>query len=253
MSYDYNTISSNCDHAQTFERYIVNATDLRTLNYVGDTSINMRAPINGRDLLKVFIGGELVDIDDPVYGYQLLIDNDRIQEPGVAFYKIVFIQEVRLIIPLIEVSYSTLRPYCVRCNGIGKFNDFEPASGGSFIKLNGNLKLAQKCLKFILTSRCAFYPSFTCRIKDFIGMKYGLTVTDSDIASEVTNALNTVKSIQLAQRSVQSLDPPEILNDIVSVSAMLDSNDPTLVNVAIVVSSFAGTTTPLNFQLRATA
>lgn len=252
MAYDFNTLSSTCNHAQTFERYVINSSDLRTLNYVGNLSENMRAPINGQALVQIFIGGKLVSINDPIYGYQLIRDTSRIADPGVLFYKILFNQEVRLIIPLIEVSYTTLKPYCMKCNGIGKLNDFEPASGGSFVKLNGNLKLAQKCLKFILTSRCAFYPSFTCRIKDFIGMKYGLTVTDSDIASEITNALNTVKQIQLAQRSVQALDLPEILLDIVSVTAVLDVNDPTLVNVSATVSSYAGQTTPLNFSLKAT-
>ena len=252
MSYDFNTLSSICDHSQTFERYVINPDDLRTLNYVGDTSIDMRAPINGQSLVKVYIGGELVDINSSVYGYQLLRDNNRLQDQGVTFFKIVFNQEVRLITPLIEVSYNTLQPYCIKCSGIGKLNNFEPATGGSFIKVNGNLKLAQKCLKFILTSRDAFYPTFTCRIKDFIGMKYGLTVTDSDIAAEITNGLNIVKQIQLAQRSVQSLDPPEILLDIVSVVAKLDPNDPTLVNVAVIVSSYSGQTVPLNFSLKAT-
>jgi hypothetical protein len=252
VSYDFNTLLSVCDHSQTNERYVINSEDLRTLNYAGDTSIDMRAPINGQSLVKVYIGGVLVNITDPVYGYQFLKDTNRIQEEGITFYKIVFNEEVRLITPLIEVSYNTLQPYCIKCSGIGKLNDFEPATGGSFIKVNGNLKLAQKCLKFILTSRDAFYPSFTCRIKDFIGMKYGLTVTDSDIAAEITNALNIVKQIQLAQRSVQSLDPPEILLDIVSVVAKLDASDPTVVNVSATISSYSGSTVPLNFSLKAT-
>jgi hypothetical protein len=253
MSYDYNTLPEVCDHSITFERYIVDPSDLVTLNYAADTSMNMRGPINGMALVQLYIGGELADIDNPVYGYQILKDTSRVEDPGVNFYKIVFNQEVRLITPLIEVSYNTLQPFCLRCNGIGVLNDFEPSTARTFTKINGNLKLAQKCLKFILTSRCAFYPTFTCRIKDYIGQKYGVTVTDSDIATQITNALNTVKQIQLAQRQIQALDLPEILRDIVSVSAVLDPNDPTLVDVSAVVSSYTGDTMPLNFSLKATS
>ncbi len=253
MSYDFNTISEACDHSITNERYVVSPDDLRTLTYAADTFENMRAPINGQAVVKVFIQGNLVNPASLVYGYQILKDTNRLVDPGVQFYKIVFNREVRIYKPLIEVSYITLQPYCLRCNALGVLNDFEPNSSGVFAKINGNLKLAQRALKFILTSRCAFYPTFTCRMKDFIGKKYGFTVTDSDIAQEITNALDNMKSIQLAQQQIQSLDPPEILRDIVSVQAAQSSSDPTLVNVAAVVSSYAGQTTPLNFSLKATS
>jgi len=252
MSYDFSTLSEPCDHVQIFERYIINPSDLRTLNYAGNTFENVRAPINGTTLVKVYVGGSLINANDPVFGYQIIKDTNRLEDPGVNFYKIVFDKEVRLVVSLIEVSYSTLQPFCIKCNGLGILNDFEPTSGGIIAKINGNLKLVQKCLKFILTSRCAFYPSFTSRIKDFIGRKFGFTVTDSDIASEITKALGLVKQIQLAQRTIQSLDLPEILRDIVSVRAVQDPTDPTIVNVSVTVSSFNGQTMPLNFSLKAT-
>jgi hypothetical protein len=253
MSYDFNTSLMVCDHSQSNERYIISPSDLRTLNYVGNTAINQRAPINGTDQVKVYIQGNLVNINDSIYGYQVIKDTNRILEAGVIFYKIVFNREVRLFNPLIEVSYLTQKLFCLKCNGIGRLNNFEQNSGGVLAKIGGNLKLYQRALKFILTSRCAFYPSFTCRIKDFIGQKYGFTITDSDIASEVTRVLDSMKQIQLAQRTIQTLDLPEILKDIVSVSADLDPNDPTLVNISATVSSYSGQTMPLNFSLKATS
>lgn len=252
MSYDFNTIAEACDHAQTNERYIISPSDLRTLQYVGNPAENMRAPINGQAVVKVYIQGNLVDPASPVYGYQILRDVNRVDDSTV-FFKIVFNREVRLIKALIEVNYITLKQFCLKCSATGSVNDFEPGVTGSLTRINGNLKLAQRSLKFILTSRCAFYPSFTCPIKDFIGKKYGFTVTDSDIASAITTALDSLKNIQLAQRGVQALDPPEILRDIVSVQALQDVNDPTVVHVSAIVSSYAGQTMPLNFSLKSTS
>jgi hypothetical protein len=128
-------------------------------------------------------------------------------------------------------------------------NDFKPTSTG-FLHVVQNVKLAQKALKWILTSNCPFYPNFTCALKSYIGQKLGIQLTDTDIQAVVLNALTQMQSVQRAQSTVQSLDPAEILKDIISVNATIDPDDPTTVIVSALCSSYTGATTPLGFTLR---
>ena len=97
-------------------------------------------------------------------------------------------------------------------------------------------------MKFVLTSRCSFYPQFTCRIKDYIGKKFGVSITEEDISSQVIDALQNLKSIQSAQRTVQTLDPKEMLKDITGISTVM--LDPTAVSVECSVTSYGVSSNP---------
>jgi hypothetical protein len=261
MSFDYNVIIRDpqthlpigaCNHEISFERYVVNNDDFRTLNYLGQPGINFRAPINGADTVQMWIGGEKVEPDDPVYGWSLLLDPNRVQAPDQndIFYKVVFNQPVRIVNPLIEVSYVTRQAYCLKCSGLGYLNDLKISVSGDPLQIVQTNKLVQKALKWILTSQCSFYPSFTCALKSYIGKKLGIQLTENDIQAAVLNALSTMQQVQQAQGTVQTLDPAEILKDIVSVTAVIDDTDPTVVRVSAEVSSYAGTTAPLGFTVR---
>jgi hypothetical protein len=260
MSYDYNVVVVDprsrapigaCDHSISFERYVVNSDDFRTLNYLGNPAINMRAPINGTETVQIWVGGEEAQKNDPTYGWSVVLDSQRVQSPNSndIFYKIVFNKNVRLVVPLIEVSYITRQQYCMKCSGLGVLNDFK-ISSGNFWHVTQTDKLGQKALKWILTSQCSFYPSFTCILKNYIGKKLGIQLTEADIQTSVVNALSLMQQVQQAQGTVQNLDPSEILKDIVSVTAVIDPNDPTVVRINAVVSSYSGTTAPLGFTVR---
>ncbi len=262
MSYDYNVLMFDpmtrlpigaCDHQQSFERYVVNQTDFRTLNYASDTSINMRAPINGSSAVKIWIAGEQIKVTDPVYGWQVVLDPDRVESVNgvnTSFSKIVFNNPVRLLLPLIEVSYITVQDFCLKCSATGYLNDFKESVSGTFTQVTQATKLAQKALKWVLTARDPFYPTFVCAIKTYIGRKLGIQITDTDIQTAVINALTNMQQVQQAQSTVQSLDPQEILKDIVNVTAIVDPNDPTVVRVSAVISNYSGQTAPLGFTLR---
>jgi hypothetical protein len=257
-TYDFDTLQNQCDHQQHMERYQVNPNDLRTLQLVADPSINMRGPINGIAYVEIFIHGEPITQADPNYGYQILADPNRIQMHGSNefFYKIVFNGEVRLVRPLIEVNYITRQPYCLKCNGTGVLNDFAQSSSGSLLRIGGLLKLSQRVLKMVLTSRCAFYPQFTCPIKDYVGRKFGVTITDADIANAVVGSLNNLKQIQIAQNAFQTLSPEETLRDFTNILALQDPIDPTVVHVSGTVISFTSSnigtlvSTPLEFSIQ---
>lgn len=257
MSYDFNTRPTPCDHYQLIERYVVSATDLRTLLFQANPSQRMRAPINGQQTVKLYIGGVLVSPSHPVYGYQILPDELTVK-PKLS--KIVFNNPVRVTQPgstgvptglMVEVSYITQQSYCIRCSGLGKVTDVQKSNMGSFQHINGVALLAQRCLKFMLTSVCPFYPQFTSQIKSYIGQKFGLGITAGDITNQTTTALQNLKNIQAAQQTVQPLDPSEILKDIVSVTAIQSPQDPTVVNVNAQVTNYGSTQAqPLNFSIR---
>jgi len=259
MSYDYNVLIFDpltrlpigaCDHQQSFERYVVNHTDFVTLNYASEPSINMRAPINGTSAVQIWIAGEQIKVTDPVYGWQIVSDPDRVKTTGVNFTKIVFNQPVRLLLPLIEVSYITIQDFCLKCSATGYLNDFKPSVSGTFTEVTQTTKLAQKALKWVLTSRDPFYPTFVCAIKTYIGRKLGIQITDTDIQTAVINALTNMQQVQQAQSTVQALDPQEILKDIVNVTATVDPVDPTVVRVSAVISNYSGGSAPLGFTIR---
>jgi hypothetical protein len=256
MSYDFFfSGASACDHVQSFERYVIDPVDFRTLKLASSPVQTMRAPINGQNFVKVYVGGTQIQPTDPAYGYQFLLDTTRLgaELTKDIFYKIVFNRPVRIVVPLIEVTYITQQQYCLKCSGFGRLNDFKKANSGSLTHIIGTNKLVQRSLKYILTSRCPFYPQFTCAIKDYIGKKFGVVVTDADVANEVSRALQSFKQVQAAQRTVQTLDPREILKDITSVSAIQDPTDPTVVVVSAQVSSYGSTLTqPLTFALKTT-
>ena len=251
MSYDFNTRPSPCPHVISGERYVIDRIDFRTLHLAADTSLNMRAPINGQSAVTVRISGELVQADDPVYGYTILPDTNRLSTPD-QFYKILFNSPVRWFVPLIEVGYITLLPYCLRCSSLGRLNDYSESSAGSLLRILNTSKLVQRVLKFVLTSRCSFYPQFTCPIRDYLGMKFGTTVTEEDVASQIMSSLQSLKGIQAAQRTVQTLSPLEMLKDITGVSTSMP--DPMSISVACSVTSYGGQATPLpvNFSISST-
>jgi hypothetical protein len=240
-----------CDHQQSFERYVVDFNDFRTLHYASNTALNMRAPINGQAMVQMWISGEEVQQDDPTYGWILVADPDRLDAVNATnrFYKILFVKPVRFVVPLIEVSYLTLQGYCLKCSAIGFLNDFKNAASGSFLHVTQQTKLAQKGLKWVLTSQCPFYPTFTCPLKSYVGKKLGIQLTDTDIQNAVQTALNTMQQVQQAQNTVQTLDPLEMIKDIQYVTAQVAADDPTTIQVAAMITTFNGTSVPLSFQM----
>jgi hypothetical protein len=247
MSYDLDTRLSACDHQQSMERYVVDVGDFITLHLASNVLINMRAPINGVSQVKVYVRGQLVSPTHPVYGYKVVPDLNFIQTSD-KFYKVVFNKPIRTYLPLIEVSYITIKNYCLKCGTVGQLNNLKPSSKGSVLHVVGTNKLVQKVLKMVLTSRCSFYPQFTCKLKEYVGKKFGVTITDADISNQVMGSLQSLKQIQAAQRTVQALDPQEMLKDLTNLQ--VTDIDPNSVAVSGVLSSY-GTPNgvPVSFSL----
>lgn len=253
MSWDYKSATRPCGHEQILERYVLDAFDFRTLHVASDPQLNMRAPINGVAMTRVFLKGIQCPPNDPRFGYSIVPDPARIEE-GYTFSKIMFNHPVRLVRPLIEVSYITRQDFCIQCSATGQVNDWTISPSGALVKTHGVQKLVQQSLKYVLTSKNPFAPNLICHLKDYLGKKFNVSISAQDIVTEITKVLQNYQQIQGSQKTVQTLDPLEILRDVSSVSAQQDPTNPNLIFVSIVVTAFGQSQPiPMNIALQATS
>lgn len=249
MSYDFDLRLKPCDHLQLKERMAISRDDFRTLLNFNQPSDRMRGPIAAKATTRLFFSGIEIPRNHMVYGWDILVDELSVKSDQKS--KIVFKHPVRLTNVLIQVQYVTIAAYCLKCNGYSKTNDYIADSTGSFRHVTEYDKLVQRIYKFLLTSRCVFYPAFTSRLKDFVGRKYGASLTDDDISFECINALDNLKQIQIAQKNVQFLTPQEVLRDIESIRTKRDTYDPTIVQTQMKVSAYGiPRPVPLAFTIR---
>src|SRR5574343_581973 len=156
MSYDFDTRLKPCDHLQLKERMVISSDDWRTLLYSDRQTERMRAPISAKATTRLFFSGVEVPRDHEVYGWDILVDELSVTSDQKS--KIVFHKPVRLTNLLIEVQYVTIPAYCLKCNGYSKTNDYTIDQAGSFLHITEFDKLVQRIYKFLLTSKCVFYP-----------------------------------------------------------------------------------------------
>ena len=250
MSYDFDTRPSPCDHYQRNERVVVSTADYRTLvNYV-TPYVYMRGILSSPSSVKVKMGGVYIPSNHPTYGWSVLPDSTSTFEKR---FKVVFNNQNRMTGLIMELEYFSTIDSCLKCNGYGKTTDFTESNLGVYIHVTEHNKLIQRVNKFLLSSVCDFYPALTSQLKTFIGRKFGISLTEDDISQEVVNSLENLRNIQLAQATVQTLSPQEILRNVESVTSIVDSVDPTLVTTQATISSYGPTRpNPLTFVLRTT-
>lgn len=249
MSYDFDLRLKPCDHLQLRERMAISKDDFRTLVFFDRPDERMRGPIAAKASVRLFFSGVEIPRNHAEYGWDILVDELSVRSDQKS--KIVFHKPVRLTNVLIQVQYITIAAYCLKCNGYSKTNDYTVDQAGSFLHVVEYDKLVQRIYKFLLTSRCAFYPRFTSRLKEFVGRKFGASLTEDDISFECTNALDNLKRIQIAQKNVQFLTPQEVLRDIESIRTKRDTYDPTIVTTQMKVSAYGiPRPVPLSFTIR---
>jgi hypothetical protein len=238
MSWDIYATTSQCDHLQVLEKYTVSPLDFRTLTLTSNTSMNMRAPINAASMLRLYNNRALIAPDHPVYGYSVVPDPTRTQLEGYPFQKIMFNQGVRIMTPLFQASYYTRQGFCLKCNGTGSVPDWVVGPSGSLRHITGEKKLAQQIVKYVMTSVNPFNPTLVCAIRSYLYKKLGVNVNDQDISTAVSKALSAYQSIQQAQKTVQYMDPMEMIQDVVSINVTQDPTNPTAVYLSLVVLAY---------------
>jgi hypothetical protein len=251
MSYDFDTTLTLCDHFHKRERMVIDQEDWQTLLCESDSYQKMRAPIANASLVALYIHGTPVPQNHPVYGWEVVEDGVSELDPTLRLRMIRFKRPVRVNGLLIEVDYNTIPSHCLKCMGAGKKNDLIPSQTRSFVRMSEHSKLLQKVLKHILTSSCAFYPTYTCQLKEYVGRKFGVSLVEEDLSYEVSQALDNLKRIQGLQRGIQDLSPQEMLKAIEKIKVVRSEEDPSRVKVSVQVSSYGKERpSPLSFTLR---
>ena len=249
MSYDFDLKLAPCDHLQIRERMTI-SQDFRTLRHQ-ESNGYMRGPVSAKGSVRLFISGQEILPSHETYGWEILPDETSVASDQRS--KIVFRYPFRLSNVLIEVQYVTIPAYCLKCNGYSKTNDFKVERTGTFNHITEYDKLVQRVYKFLLTSKCPFYPTLTSRLKDFVGRKIGGALTEDDITYECLTTLDNLKQIQQTQKTVQTLSPQEVLKNVESISTERDKADPSLVSTKMTISSFGvPRPSPLAFTIRTT-
>jgi hypothetical protein len=242
MSFDLDTRRKPCTHTILMERYTVDTTDFRTLRFAADPTQGLHAPINGARSVRVFVGGTAVQPDDPVYGYDI-VRNPEYLATGVdaVFSNIRFRQPVRFTASLlIEVCYVTVQGFCPVCGGSGTANEMGIGVNGQPARLTGVEKMVRQGEKYVLSSSNPFDPSLTCNLVTFAGRK-DAGIGEEEIASEVIRVLDLYQQVQAAQRTVQAMNPAEVLQSVPSVAVRVDPDDPTVLYVTVQMQGYGDT------------
>lgn len=247
MSYDYLMLPKACDHQITAERLAIGG-DFQTLFSIEIPTQHMTSPINGLATLRLKFNGQDVPANHPEFAWGVMDDPEAIRPDRRS--KIVFKNPVYLRDVVIEAAYTTTPAYCHKCGGTSLVPDVTIGQSGAFTQVTKRKKMVQKALKFLLTSKCAFYPNLTCQLREYVGRKFGYTLTADDVTFEVQGTLANMKAVQALQANYQRLDAEEILRSVEGVDTIQDQNDPTVIRVAVDVTSPAGTRDQVNVGLR---
>lgn len=235
MSYDFLTTPTACDHFVANERLGI-SLDRQTLYALDDSSKRMMRPVNGLATVRLFIDGVEVPREHPSAGW--VVEPDPLAAKH-GWYRIRFNRPQTVINWVIEVSYTTSAAYCLKCRATSLVADFQVGKAGRWKRVVGRAKLVQRAVKFLMTGSCPFYPALVCGLRSRIARK--ATAATNDVATDVTNALTSLKSIQAVQAKYQTLDAGETLRGVVNVSASQDVADPRVIGVSVTIASFAGT------------
>lgn len=247
MSYDFDTLPQACDHKVNAERLVL-SDDNRSLYCLEDYTHYLRGAVYNLSSVELRVNGIRVGPFHTIYGWEILPDDYAVA--GESRYKIRFRNPVRFRSVLIEASYLTLAAFCKKCHGTKLVQDFTQNRAGSLKRVSKRKKLVQRCLKSILTSRCPFYPTMTCGLRDYVGKKWGFEPSQEDVSFEVNRALGVVQSIQQTQARFQILDPEERLRSVDTVVAQVDPDNPLMLRVGVRISSPAGKSDTIDLALR---
>ena len=148
---------------------------------------------------------------------------------------------------LLEISYTTPKEYCRRCNSTGVENDIRWGDDGQLGRLTGTDLLYQNVAKTILTEIGSnpYHRFYGSNALTLVGRKVN-SGTAMALRESVTQALNKIIDIQRLQKQVQELSPEEKLLGIESVRVEQISGDATSILCNVVVRSGAGRPVSVN-------
>jgi hypothetical protein len=224
-----------CDHRVHRESYVI--------DFVVDPDfrvIRLQQPISSDDV-RVWFNDVEVFKDDEAFGWSLQKDELSAEEDPKK--KIVFKRPIREFFGVFDVSYSTRIELCRKCFGLGLLYDHSLDSTGTFRTVENEQKLIQGMVKFLMTklSSNPFFTWIGSSIPDVIlqGI-FNPDLLESQLLTDVSAALQRLKNIQFHQAKVQVLTLKELLDDIISVDVIQDTQDPRIFEITVSASTAAG-------------
>lgn len=173
-------------------------------------------------------GWGIVKPDDPINNAQRLI---RFDEP------------LRTRDDLFEISYFTRRQDCRRCNGLGIEDDIRFNDRGRPIFTDGVDLLLQEAQKITFTIRGTniFYDFYGTSLVDLIGtgITAGGRALETQLAGEISQALQSYRDIKLQQEQLQPVTDQEFPLQINRIDVQQDPFNPTVFNVEIEIQNRA--------------
>jgi hypothetical protein len=148
---------------------------------------------------------------------------------------------------LLDITYTTAKEFCRRCDATGVENDIRFDDYGETQTLRGTDLLYQNVAKAVLTRQGSnpYHHFYGSTAFSLIGRKSSVSVADA-IRLSVTQALSKVQDQQRAQGLVQTLTPEEKLLGVESVRVSALGDDLTHYVCSIVVRSGAGRSVSVN-------
>lgn len=148
---------------------------------------------------------------------------------------------------LLEISYTTPKEHCRRCNSTGVENDIRWGDDGQLGRLTRTDLLYQNVAKTILTEIGSnpYHRFYGSNALTLVGRKVN-SGTAMSLRESVTQALNKIIDIQRLQKQVQELSPEEKLLGIESVRVEQMRGDATSILCNVVVRSGAGRPVSVN-------
>lgn len=148
---------------------------------------------------------------------------------------------------LLDVTYTTSKENCRRCNSTGVENDLRFDEYGETQRLTGTDLLYQTVAKAVLTNKGSnpYHEFYGSNAFSLIGKKSSVGVAEA-LRQSVTEALNKVQSQQRLQAQVQTLYPEEKLLGVLAVTVQQVGDDLTHYLCNIVVRSGAGRPVSVN-------
>lgn len=143
-----------------------------------------------------------------------------------------------------EMSYTTKREHCRRCNGLGIENDFRIDNGGEPLFVEDARLLLQEAEKIVFTVKGshAFHAWYGTSLLQLVGRKIlrGGQVLESQLVAEISAALNRYQQIKARQARLQPVSDKEMLRRVASIEVRQDPSDPTVFDVSVVLENRAG-------------
>ena len=146
----------------------------------------------------------------------------------------------------ILIDYATLIDGCPKCRGTGKVNDvfYEPT--GDLAIVEGTNKLVQQVLKALMTNLGdnIYDPLYGSGLQSLVGEQLSI-YTSIRLQQYVQDCIFHLQQLQQSQ----SLTPEETILRINDIGVTVDQQDPSKVNIIIVITNGSYQEVPINLTI----